>query len=219
MIRCALMGLALVGCATGGPARVGAKSVDILADELRTAAANPRATLTAARTPLKFASGVVVTSCRDYLAQRRAHAVLDEGVANRMVASEYVLCDSVAALQGAALASADGDLAAKRGEVLASRLDLTSFPSSLGPRLDADHRVLRALGTPVRTTATEAVMDTADWTFRLRVVAVADFDHDGKTDWLVWLTDEARDGNYRDYRALVVPDVVGKPSLVAIPPP
>lgn len=34
-----------------------------------------------------------------------------------------------------------------------------------------------------------------------------DLDNDGRKDWLLWLTDEAKNGNYRGYRALIVSNV------------
>jgi hypothetical protein len=41
----------------------------------------------------------------------------------------------------------------------------------------------------------------------LKVVVVGDVDHNGRADWLVWLADEAIDGNYRGYQTLLVRDV------------
>jgi hypothetical protein len=170
-------------------------------------------TLAAKRTALKFVSGAMVTTCRDYLARVRAQDFIDEAVANRAVASEYVLCDSVAMLRGAAI-SGDDPFATERGQVLARRLDVSTFRSSLGPRIDDSHRVLADFAPSVTTSATEASLGGLDWRFRLRIVAVGDFDRDGTADWLVWLTDEAKDGNYRDYRALLIPNV-SRPGLLA----
>lgn len=171
-------------------------------------------TLAAKRTALKFVSGAMVTTCRDYLARVRAQDFIDEAVANRAVASEYVLCDSVAMLRGAAVSRGDDPFATERGQVLARRLDVSTFRSSLGPRIDDSHRVLADFAPSVTTSATEASLGGLDWRFRLRIVAVGDFDRDGTADWLVWLTDEAQDGNYRDYRALLIPNV-SRPGLLA----
>ncbi len=43
-----------------------------------------------------------------------------------------------------------------------------------------------------------------DWFFKIEVVADTDLDGDGKRDWLLWLIDEAKSGNYRGYSVLTV---------------
>jgi len=45
-------------------------------------------------------------------------------------------------------------------------------------------------------------------------------DADGQADWIVWMTDEARTGTYRDYETVVVfdPDKAGPLRAVNWPP-
>jgi hypothetical protein len=48
-------------------------------------------------------------------------------------------------------------------------------------------------------------------------VLVGDIDQSGRADWLVWLTDEALDGNYRGYQSLLIKDVTESGLLRATP--
>ena len=53
--------------------------------------------------------------------------------------------------------------------------------------------------------------------FRLEVVATLDPNNNAKPDWVLWLADEARPGNYRQYQALVIYDVSDSGPLRAAP--
>ena len=161
-------------------------------------------TMRSPRLPLRFESGEVVRDCKDYLEQRK-HAEVAEGVNNRIAMQDYLICDTMAVL------AADGGVVERPsnddfGEQLRDRLDLSSFPSSLH-QLALDYPVLADLkAMTVHADGPAVVAESADWFFKLEVVALADVNHDGHPDWIVWLTDEARGGNYRDYAVLVIPD-------------
>ena len=120
-----------------------------------------------------------------------------EGVNNKIISQEYLICPSIIALQSAGLPSTNAHFPASYGEELCSRLDLTTFRSSLSPRLNGAKRVLSALGIPLRTDKYACSFETGDWFFKVEVVAEAEFEKDGKTGWLVWVFDEAKTGNYR----------------------
>jgi hypothetical protein len=137
-----------------------------------------------------------------------------EGVNNEIISQEYLICPSIVVLQSADSTSITTHLPVSYGTELCSRLDLTTFPSSLRPRLSGAKRVLSALEIPLEADKYACSFDTRDWFFRVEVVAEADFEKDGKTDWLVWLFDEAKTGNYRGYSVLVVSDV-SRPGLLA----
>jgi hypothetical protein len=170
-------------------------------------------TLAEKRTPLRFESGRTVDTCNAYLQEVKASSIM-EGVNNRIISQEYLVCPSIVALRSAGSTTNTTQPPASYGKELCSRLDLTTFPSSLRPRLDGAKRVLSALEIPLRADAYSCSFDTRDWSFRIEVVAEADFEKDGKSDWLVWLFDEAKAGNYRGYSALVVSDV-SRPGLLA----
>lgn len=96
---------------------------------------------------------------------------------------------------------------ASSGEALLSKLDLRTFPSSQNMLSDDQAHTLTAL-YPERALsgATTAKIDTEDWSLTLEVVAAARLNDNEADDWIVWLTDEAKSGNYRNYRTLVICD-------------
>lgn len=189
----------------------------IFNDGVREAYAHYDQTMTAPRPPLRFASGQVVRDCRDYLDRRRASDI-DEAVNNRIVAQEYLVCDSVALLRDAEPLGASQYRPESYGQALLQRLDLRGFPSSLRPMIDDSHFTPAALaGGDVRVELHAVTVETADWSYRFEVVA--DIDAGGGHDWLLWFTDVAKNGNYRGYQALVVrnPAATGPLKARALP--
>ena len=84
--------------------------------------------------------------------------------------------------------------------------------------LDEKKFSLKQLGAnAVKTEATSASYETTDWHYRLEWVATLDANNNGKADWVVWLTDEAKDGNYLQYQTLVIYDVADTGRLRATP--
>lgn len=156
------------------------------------------------RTLLGFAAGEA-RSCQSY-AELRGKPLL-ESISNQLAKSEYLLCDVLLAVTGQSVVEPlqeTGDNAAE----LASRLDFRSFPSSLGPRVGDTSLVLNKLFPgAIQLTHNEALAQSEDWSFRLQLVAIADVDGNGHNDWLVWVADEARNGNYRSYFTLLIRDV------------
>jgi hypothetical protein len=185
----------------------------IFVDELRGAMGARAQALRVARSPLLLDSGLSVTDCSQYIAARRAGAGVSEQVDARMVASEYLVCDALCAT---AEARPVRSAAAARGRALATRLNLRSFDSSLGPRLPEGGPTLQALPGQLRTDDTTATLDSDGWHVSLAIVAEADLDRDGDIDWLVWLTDEATTSNYRTYHTLIVPNATASGPLHAM---
>lgn len=214
----ALAALLAAGCAHGHKSQGRASDgPELVSEPLRAALARPAEAMTAARTRLTLQSGVVVSTCDAYLRARRAGAEVSESTDARLASSEYLVCDALDAVRCADHGAGGGHAAF--GDELAARLDLREIPSSLGPRLDERVHTLAALGEPLRKSATEVGVLSADWTFALRLAAVADVDGDGKSDWVVWMTDEARTSTYRNYATLVIlaPDNPGPLRIVRWP--
>ena len=177
--------------------------LDIYDAGLRDACAHYDQTMVAPRPALRFASGPTVHDCREYLAHRRTTEI-DEAVNNRIVAQDYLVCDSVPLLRQAAPLGNAGYRPESYGLELLHRLDLRGFPSSLGPMIDDRHFTLADLAAaPARVEAHAVTVGTADWRYRLEVVADV-VTAAGEHDWLVWFSDEAKNGNYRSYEPLVV---------------
>lgn len=151
------------------------------------------------RTPLAFTAGQA-SDCGSY--ERLKGSGVVEGVANDMVKSEYLICDALGVV-GTSVELKTMQADENYGEALVSRLDLRTFPSSLGPRLEDDRYTLAALfnASELKTTSTGVAVSDATWSYVLSVMLVGDFDRNGSVDWLLWLTDEAIEGNYRGYQS------------------
>jgi hypothetical protein len=189
----ALLNAVLAGCA-------GTSGVQILDPALRAAYVQPT-TWDKPRSPLRFQSGSVATTCADYARLRCAGGV-GEDTKDRLAASEYVVCDQLALLRmGRASQRGPQD----RGQMLARSLDLRTFPSALRPRVtDQAFRLRDFPDLALTTTEREVVAHSPDFNHGFSVDAVLDVDGDGTEDWLLSHFDEAVTGNYRAYDTLVV---------------
>ena len=87
------------------------------------------------------------------------------------------------------------------------KLDLRSFRSSLSKLGDKTKHTLASL-YPNNVTFKDftTIFETEDWVFSLEVVAVAQVNDNTVLDWIIWVSDEAKLGNYRGYATLVVYD-------------
>lgn len=167
------------------------------------------------RTTLMFENGATAQTCSEYL-RLIAGSALKEDVNNQLAKGEYLSCDVVAMIGDKKLSVPGKD--ALLGQALATRLDLRSFPSSLFQTLDERKFSLSHLDAKaVKADSTGVTYETKDWHFRLELVATLDVNNNGKADWVLWLADEAKSGNYRQYQTLIVPDVSDTGPMSAIP--
>ena len=194
--------LSLSGCASTNDV---APAIRIFNEDLRQAFENPDRTMSEPRSELALPSGATISTCREYL-QHTGH--LDRDHPNQMRAlQDYVICDSVALLQHARPVPADPIDA---GQALATRLDFRTFPSSRGPRTSEQAFLLEALADDALVIEPNAAMlDSQDWYLRVERVAAADFDANGREDWLVWMGDDSHVGTYQDFQALLIYNVTG----------
>ena len=195
-----LLSVSMLGCEVRDKAPVGAVYNRELADALQR-----RDVFDKERAALTFDSGAVAHTCGEYL-RLVGSSPIKEGVTNQLAKGEYLLCDVLALIGDKKLAAGAQDVAF--GQALATRLDLRTLPSSLSQMLDEHEYSLNRLdGAAVKLEPTAAVYETKDTHYRLEVVAALDINNNAKTDWLVWLADEARTGNYRQYQTLIIYDV------------
>ncbi|HOI52142.1 MAG TPA: hypothetical protein PLN02_07155 [Azonexus sp.] len=210
-----LLPLILVAACAAVPGKPGER--EIFNAGLRQAWANEAQTMSAVRPPLRFANGRTVRDCHGYLAEH-ASGTVDEAVNNRGIAQAYLVCDALAQLDQAKALAPAAALPPSYGRELLQRLDLRSFPSSLRPRL-GEKFTLAAIGGAVPQIETHAVtLETEDWRYRFEVIAdiVA---ADGRREWLVWFSDEAKAGNYRGYATLRLPVAAARGLITAIAAP
>jgi len=184
----------------------------IFDDKLLEASVNYDQTMQKERHPLSFESGQIVTNCSEYLLHKKGTSI-SEGVNNMIIAGAYLICDSVDLINSAKVNGAakyDGKSEMEYGKTLYNKLNLRSFPSSMRPSLDEDNFIPAALKyRDFKISKYGIKSDTDDWFISIKVVADMDFDGDSKREWLVWFTDEAKEGNYRDYSAMLI-DGIGE---------
>lgn len=184
-------------------------------EEVMNALRKPQESYNKKRTPIIFDAGTTAQTCGEYL-HLIAGEVIKEDVNNQMVKSEYLLCDMLA-IVGDKKPDA-GRQGVTFGQTLAMRLDLRSFPSSLSQMLDEQKHSLNQLDEKaVKAESTAVIYETADWHYRLELVATLDVNNNGKADWVLWLADEAKSGNYRQYQTLIAYDVRVTDLISAVP--
>ena len=197
-------------------ARSRANAPRIHSEALRAAFAQPQTALKQSRKPLAFTDGVFIRDCSSYLTALRAGSTVADTVEAQTVASEYLICDGIDALRCAEGLGA-GARASEPARELANRLDMRHIPSSASPQVDGNTHTLSQLGDVVEVSETTVALELEESNLRFEIVAEADVNGDGKTDWIVWFADEAKGGNDRGYVTLLVPSP-GEPGLLSASP-
>ncbi|WP_133510493.1 hypothetical protein [Candidatus Thiosymbion oneisti] len=170
------------------------------------------------RSELQFASGSSATNCLEYY-RLSSEQEIDESIHNQLVKSEYLVCDALKILAEAAVVHEGSATGRGIGEKLSSKLDLRSFPSSLFRISDEEKHTLSALYPKNNLVSddTATLLETKDWIFRLEVVAIVPLNDNKIPDWVIWVSDEAKQGSYRSYSTLIIYDPATQESLVATP--
>jgi len=100
------------------------------------------------------------------------------------------------------------------GELLSSTLDLSSFSSSINQEAKAYGKTLQKLDPQnLKVSNYTITRETDNWTYNIEVIAVSDLNN----DLILWLYDQAKNGNYHAYSTLVVPLYNNEKLLSAIP--
>jgi len=167
------------------------------------------------RNPIEFESGVSVSDCARYLLELKK-SPLSEGVNNQIIHNEYLSCEVLSLLKSHSLnkIKPQDDF----GEKIAGRLDLGSYPSSLYRMARNQNKTLADFEQKyLKTNKNSVVYETDDWIYSLELVASTDFNNDGINDWVLWLHDQAKGGNYHTYTTLIVLNNRNEGLLKAIP--
>jgi len=167
------------------------------------------------RIEIRFTSGKIVNNCMDYLAEIKKSTIFD-GINNTIHHSEYLACEAFDLLKSHSIITSKQK--ALYGELLSSTLDLSSFPSSINQEAKVYGKTLQKLDPKNLNISNYTVTREADdWIYRIEVIAASDLNNDGTNDLILWLHDQAKDGNYHAYSTLVVPLHNNEKSLSAIP--
>lgn len=158
------------------------------------------------RSNLLFNNNEVANSCTSYTRLNSKYDV-DESIYNQQVKSEYLICDALDILLNSSQVTNYKVNDSSFGEKLASKLDLRSFPSSLNRAGTEEAHTLKSI-FPEQSKYFDNVaeLQTEDWGFAIEVVALAKINDNSFPDWIVWVLDEAKSGNYRGYSTFIIYD-------------
>jgi hypothetical protein len=158
------------------------------------------------RSKLLFSGDQEANDCNSYFELASKHRI-EESIHNQQVKSEYLICDALKILSNASGLSVEKVKKIDLGDEILSKLDLRSFPSSLSRVGSETLHTLKAL-YPGQTSYVDNVaeLQTEDWAFTVEVVALARINDNSTPDWIVWVFDESKSGNYRGYSTIILYD-------------
>ena len=132
---------------------------------------------------------------------------------------EYLVCDALRMVGAQPFIVTQAALPAHAAKAPYERLDLRTFPSSLRNRADGPTHTLKTLLAfgfwllafgKVTLTQDTVEVETVTQFFSLKIVGVVSRPSPEaggerlQTEWIVWVGDELKDGNYKAYRTLIV---------------
>jgi len=178
----------------------------IVNDVLKSSYQDIAHSLSKSRGNLLFNNGEVANNCNSYFLLNTKYDV-DESVYNQQVKSEYLICDALEILINASSVSNSKINDLSFGGKLASKLDLRTFPSSLYRTGTEEAHTLKSIFPEQFKSFKNVVeVETEDWAFTLEAVAMAKINNNSLPDWIVWVLDESKSGNYRGYSTLIIYD-------------
>lgn len=207
-----------VACGTS----LGKTQTIIFDEKLSSAYKNYDTSAAEKRKEIVFESGAKAGNCQEYWREKEKSTV-KEDVANMLYRSEYLMCDALQILKKAEAKNEfanQTDVSANYAKEIYSRLDLTSFPSSMSQQMTGKEVSFEQQKDKfsAKIENNSIVSDTKDWHFAVNIAAAADVNKNGKQDLIVWVIDEAKEGNYRSYSTLLIYDVENKGNLKATIP-
>lgn len=178
----------------------------ILNDTLKSSYQDIDNSLSKNRSNLLFNNNEVANNCNSYILLNSKYD-LDESIYNQQVKSEYLICDALEILLNSSQVTNYKVSDLSFGEKLASKLDLRSFPSSLNRAGTEEAHTLKSI-FPEQSKSFDNVVElqTEDWAFAIEVVALAKINDNSLPDWIIWVLDEAKSGNYRGYSTFIIYD-------------
>ncbi|CAN7500372.1 hypothetical protein [Acidovorax sp. Leaf78] len=177
-----------------------------------TALMDVKKTLIKSRTPIKFENGALADNCTDYLTYLATSAT-EETVINEEVHSEYLTCEALYLISKEKyIVSKNNLLSPSAARKIFEHLDFRSFPSSLRNRADDQQHTFKTLlpSSKVKLSKNSIEVENSEQFFGLKIVGVVRRTvvtkgvKATKTEWIVWIGDERKDGNYKSYSTMVV---------------
>lgn len=154
------------------------------------------------RNEINFNSGQSANNCTLYLKEVKLSAIV-ESVNDQIIHTEYLNCEVCDLIKGTKIIRQK--FKGNYGSLLSSKLDLTSFRSSLNRRARTNGPALQNLGERfLNTDASSVTYESEEWFYRLDLVAITDINQDGVQDWIVLLEDKSKVGNYHAGSTLII---------------
>ena len=155
---------------------------------------------------------VEITNCQDFVNNISQYSV-EETTHNMHVYADFQVC-VISWLLDYAKAASKGFVESDFSNTVIDELDLTSFGSSLGQRLDDNKQTLSAFNFSNITQTTDKVtINDEGWIYEFTLLARGDFNGDGIEDLLVRFLDQSGDASYFSLQILVM-EKVSKDSKV-----
>lgn len=148
---------------------------------------------------------VQVSTCQEFVSGIKEGPVnVEETTNNMQIFADYQPCITswmLSRAQPSKKSFLTGDFA----NLLLDHLDLSSFPSSLGPRLENNKQILEAFHfKDTKTTDKQVTINDNGWTYEFTLLARGDFNSDGIEDLLIRFLDQAGEGNYFSLQTLIL---------------
>jgi hypothetical protein len=148
---------------------------------------------------------IQVYSCKEFISSIKGrNANVEETTFNMQIFAEYQPCIASSIIQQAKPTDKtflNGSFA----DLIINYLDLSSFPSSLGPRLEDDKQKLNAFQfKDIKTTDHEVKISDNGWVYEFTLLAKGDFNSDGIGDLLIRFLDQADEGSYFSLQTLIL---------------
>lgn len=144
-----------------------------------------------------------VNNCQQFI-NHIAAATVDETISNMHVYAEYQPC-VISRLVDQAKPSNARFFQENFSSTIIDQLDLSSFASSLGPRLEENKKTLAAFEFSSMTESNHKVeIQDEGWAYEFTLLASGDFTGDGIEDLLVRFLDQSGDASYFSLQTLIL---------------
>lgn len=102
-------------------------------------------------------------------------------------------------------------------EFIVSKLDLSSFRNSFGPRRDPGMIHFKDFGErPTKISKNRIIFDSKDWYYQIDIVDIKDVNRDGLEDIIIDFYDKAKRGSYNTLERLLLSRYGKQGNLIAI---
>lgn len=173
---------------------------------------NVKKTLLEPRTPLAFDNGTFADNCASY-SNLSNTSTPEESIRNKEIHSEYLICEALILVSSDSyIIDKHAALPSNTAKEFFERLDLRSFPSSLNNRADDQRHTLKTLmeSSTIKISEDSIEIESDEQFFSLKIIGTlsrATLNNGVKSaqkEWIVWIGDERKDGNYKSYSTVVV---------------